>query len=477
MEHMNILFISTDEMSFDALSSQGNPYVFTPNMDELIRNGCSFERSYCTDPVCAPARGSWFTGLYSSETGLSFNDGALHEDILDLGEHLSQNGYYPAHSGKWHVLGREIERGFHVLYDGKRKILASSAELYDNMITMEAVNFLRSYDGSKPFYLQAHYINPHDVCELLHSYEDSGKKIEDLVRLGVIPEEELPPLPPNFDYDKRETVLQIVCRRKEGALIHEKIRKATEQWTDQEWRCYLWQYYRYVEKVDKEIGCLLNALKASPFCENTAIIFTVDHGEGCAKHRMFQKFTLYEESIKVPFCISSYGSTIPIQKQKVDTEHYVSGVDIFKTVCDMAKIESPAHIQGFSAFPYALGMNVQGRTFAYVESNLFGRAIIKDRYKLITEYKPNLADGNDLINGQTHELGRVQLFDLDSDPYETENIAEENQKVVDLYLGYLQEMERNLHQRKIPNQKGQEVLKQWSVAIDAYWKALEGKDA
>lgn len=472
MNRMNILFVSTDEMSFDALSCHGNPYVSTPNMDELLGNGCSFENSYCTDPVCAPARGSWMTGLYSSETGLSFNDGSLHEDIPDLGEILSKGGYYAAHSGKWHVLGREIDRGFHVLYDGKRKILASSAEIYDNMITVEAVNFLNRYDGDRPFFLQAHYVNPHDVCELLHSYEDSGKKIADLVTLGVIPEEELPPLPPNFDYDKRETVLQIVCRRKEGALIHEKIRRAVEQWTEQEWRCYLWQYYRYVEKTDKELGCLLNALKASRFRENTVVIFTVDHGEGCAKHRMFQKFTLYEESIKVPFCIATYGNDIPIKKGWVDRKHYVSGVDIVKTVCDIAGIEAPEHAQGFSAFPYATGQEGKGREFAYVESNLFGRAIIKALYKLITEYKPNQEADNDRINGKSHELGRCQLFDLEQDPYETKNIAGEHEKIVKEYLGYLEEMEQELHQREIPNEKGQKVLKEWSKAIDEYWNHL-----
>ncbi len=444
MDHWNILFVSADELSFDALSSHGNPYVFTPNLDALIENGCSFEHSYCTD-------------------------------IMDLGEYLSQNGYYPAHAGKWHVPGREISRGFRVLYDGERKILASSAEIYDNVTTMEAVNFLRNYHGEQPFFLQAHYVNPHDVCELLHSYEDPCKNIADLVQLGVVLEKDLPPLPPNFDYDRKETVLQIVCRRKEGALIHDQIRRATEQWSEREWRCYLWQYYRYVEKVDKEIGCLLNALKVSRFCGNTVIIFTSDHGEGCAKHKMFQKFTLYEESIKVPFCISAYGDAVPLQKQRVDTEHYVSGVDIFRTVCDIAGIEAPEHVQGFSAFPYALGKAAPGRDFVYVESNLFGRAVIKGEYKLVMEYKPGQGDEKGLISGQSYEVGRCQLFDLVHDPYETKNIAGEKPEIVETYLEYIRDMEKNLHQREIPNQKGRKVLKQWSEKIAEYWNLLEEK--
>ena len=86
----NILFINTDQHSWDALSAHGNPYLDTPNIDALHRNGTSFRLSYCTDPVCAAARSSWATGLYTSETGVPFNGGHLHPEIPDLGQVLSE---------------------------------------------------------------------------------------------------------------------------------------------------------------------------------------------------------------------------------------------------------------------------------------------------------------------------------------------------------------------------------------------------
>jgi len=65
----NILFINTDQQSWNAISAYNNPYVHTPNIDRLHRNGVSFMKAYCSDPVCAPARSSWMTGRYASETG------------------------------------------------------------------------------------------------------------------------------------------------------------------------------------------------------------------------------------------------------------------------------------------------------------------------------------------------------------------------------------------------------------------------
>ncbi|MCH2666666.1 MAG: sulfatase-like hydrolase/transferase, partial [Deinococcales bacterium] len=91
-ESPNVLFISTDQQTWDAVSAYGNPHVNTPNIDRLVEHGVSFMRSYCTDPVCAAARASWMTGLYTSENGVPFNGGLMHDDIPDLGQILEQDG-------------------------------------------------------------------------------------------------------------------------------------------------------------------------------------------------------------------------------------------------------------------------------------------------------------------------------------------------------------------------------------------------
>ena len=160
----NILFISTDQQTWDAISAYGNRWLSTPHMDRLVAAGTSFMRAYCTDPVCAPARTSWATGRYTSEAGVPFNGGHLHDDLPDLGQLLRAGGYGAFHAGKWHVEGRDVTQSFDNLYYGARRIGASTGEFYDPAITHAALQFLTTYDGAKPFYLQLAFVNPHDVC-------------------------------------------------------------------------------------------------------------------------------------------------------------------------------------------------------------------------------------------------------------------------------------------------------------------------
>lgn len=465
----NIIFITSDELAYDALSTNGNPYVNTPNIDELMAQGTVFERTYCTNPACSPSRASWLTGLYGSETGIPFNDGERYDDIPDLGEHLTEAGYYTAHSGKWDIPGREAHRGFHVLYEGGRKIPAGGGELYDSCSTLEAIRFLNEYRGTKPFFLGVHYINPHDICEHLHSFEDQRKKILSLTEMGMIPESELPPLPDNFYSDSSETVLQYVCRRAPDALIHDAIRRVTQNWDEIQWRCYLYHYYRFVEKMDLEIGRLLQAIRASRFGQNTIIIFTADHGESCGKHQMFQKFTLYEESVHVPLCIASYHPSVPLRQGFRDREHLVSGIDIFPTVCKIASAELPDHVHGRSFLEPALGDTVLWRKFLYIEANCFGRAILDGRHKLITEYLPSaIRHDTTVVNHRVCRFGRNQLYDLGVDPFETVNIAEQNPDIVKEFQNYILETEGTLYQREIKNTYGKNVFYKWLSRIYEY---------
>ena len=150
----NIVFINTDQHTWDAVSAYGNPYLHTPNIDRLHHNGISFMRSYCSDPVCAPARSSWATGLYASEAGVPFNGGHLHDHIHDLGQVLNANGYNSFHCGKWHVDGRNVRESFNTLYFGRRANGAGGGEYHDSVSTHAVMDFLTTYEKEEPFYLQ-----------------------------------------------------------------------------------------------------------------------------------------------------------------------------------------------------------------------------------------------------------------------------------------------------------------------------------
>ena len=260
--------------------------------------------------------------LYTSETGVPFNGGHLHEEVQDIGQILNANGYNAFHCGKWHVPGRNVRESFQTLYYGKRDIGAGGGEYYDSASTHAVIDFLTTYDGSAPFYLQIGYVNPHDVCEYLHNHEE--KSIPNPLQQGIIAEDDLPPLPENFHYDENETVLQQVCRRTDDALIHSAILNGVRDWDEFHWRYLIWNYYRFIEKVDAEIGIVLNVLQQTPFCEDTVIVFSADHGEACGSHQMFQKFTLYEESIRVPFIVACLGDGVCRCRKIVSIENILS---------------------------------------------------------------------------------------------------------------------------------------------------------
>jgi arylsulfatase A-like enzyme len=463
----NILFINTDQHSWDAISAYGNPWLSTPAIDCLHDNGTSFVRSYCSDPVCAPARASWMTGLYTSECGVPFNGGHLHEDIPDLGQLLTASGYNAYHCNKWHVGGRAIDAGFKVLWGGKRRVPAGGAGFYDPVATHAAIDFLATYDQAQPFYLQIGFVNPHDICEYGHNLV--GKTVPGATEQGFVPEAELPPLPENFDYDKSETVQQIVIRRGKDALIHGDIYHAMQEWGELDWRLFLWNYYRFIEKVDREIGLVLRALENSPHRDNTLILFSTDHGESGGCHQMFQKFTLYEESIHVPFIVSSLGDSFGIEKGRFDRDHFVSGVDLLPTVCDYAKAEIPEAISGRSLRPLVEQRDTPWRDYAYVESNYWGRAIITDRFKYVTEYRPK--DKEDFVppGPDNARLGREQLFETTLDPGERTNLASVQEYAEDLNAlrAKLHDIERTLHRRRMHPQCENGITR-WARHIKAY---------
>jgi arylsulfatase A-like enzyme len=479
-ERPNILLITTDQQSWNARSVAGNAHIATPAMDQLAQLGLTFGRAYSTDPVCAPQRTTWMTGRYSSETGTPFNGGRVHPDLPDLGQLLDASGYRALHAGKWHVDGREVADSFEVLFEGERRVAAGGADIHDGAIAKAVAHFLIS-DGQdtgddRPFFLQTHFINPHDICEYLHRFETCHRP--NLVEQGLVTEADLPPLPANFDAQPDETVVQLVSRRIDGCLIHDGIRRALERWNELDWRSYIWHYYRYVEEVDRHIALVLDALRASPYADDTLVLFTSDHGESAGSHRMFQKFTLYEESVRVPLIAMSLGTGVP-RAGEVDDDHVASGIDIFPTICDYAGIPVPSGTHGRSLrplidAPYNPGADdarAVAENWAYIESNYLGRGIVDHRIKYITEYVPNPQDTHLPPNAARNARGREQLFDLRDDPGETRDLAgrADHAPVLEQMRARLLNIEKRLDQRPLTGAEPRVTAQTWSERVHTYW--------
>lgn len=379
----NFLFITTDQQGLDTISANGCRDIHTPNMDRLARSGVSFSESHTTNPLCSPARSSMFTGRMPSETGVVVNNRPIRSDIPNMGQWLSQEGYETVYIGKWHVPASYTSEipGFEVIPAG----IGGQGNIGDAAVSRACQGYLRNRTSSKPFFLVASFLQPHDICQYVSMHRNAPDEIP---YPGIL--DQLPELPPNFSYDPREP---------------QKLRNFNRpSWSEQQWRYYIWSYYRHVEMVDAEIGRVLQALDDSGEAENTVIIFTSDHGEGRGRHQMVLKNYLYEEAEKVPLMVSWPGR-IPEGKQ--DMAHLVSGLDIAPTMCDYAGVKPPQGVLGRSLKPILEGKTVEWHEFVAAEVQKIGRMIRTPNYKYVA------------YSGDPVE----QLFDMKADPGETKNLA------------------------------------------------------
>ncbi len=399
----NILFIMTDQQTAKAMGNRDNNWVQTPNMDRLANNGTSFTRAYCPQPLCGPSRSSMLTGKYPHQVNATVNrpekNGFWDDDIKIMGTYLKEAGYNTAYVGKWHLpipVADKERHGFNYIANTTRR------DWQDASIPADCGLFLKNTSKEKPFFLVASFINPHDICEWAR-----GQKL----RMDNINEapmaEKCPPVPTNFEIASDEPSILREVMRKSWAQY------PTMDWEDSKWQQYMWAYYQLVGRVDFYIGRVLESLERSGFLDNTIIIFTSDHGDGNASHKLNQKQVLYEEATNVPFIISH----LTKGERKVNTNTLINiGLDLLPTMCDYAEANIPNQLDGLSIRPLVDGEKDIDREYIYLQTEfaedansygVYGRAILKDNYKYVV-----YSEGKN----------REQLYDLQKDPGEMTNL-------------------------------------------------------
>ncbi len=408
------------------MSCAGNKWVKTPAMDYIAENGVRFTRAYCTNPVSSPSRFSMMTGRFCGEfyddkgQQVRENDAAyklstLSDAVLQttLPAYLKKAGYELYYGGKSHLPPplNPQKQGFTQLKGGDREELAT-----------EAANFLRQKPKG-PFYMTLSFINPHDICFMaIRDYTNTeeekamvGRSKKEISALesalkwpeGVSEEDfysqYCPPLPPNFEPQKDEP--QAVKKLLEIRNFRKTARK---NYTDKQWRMHRWAYARLTEQVDRQLQTILNALKETGQLEHTLIVFSSDHGDMDAAHRMEHKTALYEESAGVPFMVMWKGH---IQGNRVDSNHLISnGLDLLPTVCDYAGIKAVADPRGKSIRPLLEGKKTKWRKTLGVETEI-GRMVVNENKLKYIKY--------DAVGIEE------QLIDLKTDPYEMTHVTKD----------------------------------------------------
>jgi choline-sulfatase len=392
----NVVVIMADQWAAHAMSCAGSSTVHTPNLDRLAASGTRFERAYTTFPLCVPARSSLITGHFPHELGIKGNTAApatrpgTRPD--SLGHWFSAAGYDCAYAGKWHApaASAEAQDGFEVVHP-----------FGDKGLTRSVVSWLESRtDTDVPFLLFVSFDNPHTICEYARGQHLPYGDVQAPATVR-----DAPPLPLNFANAPFSP----------QALAFEKVQAeaayGTAEYTADDWRLYRHAYAQLIERTDKEIGVVTEALDRFGLAANSVIAFTSDHGDGDAAHGWNQKTSLQEESIRVPLLLSGPG----IRNAHVSNQMVSVGLDLHPTLCGAAGIPAPTGAKGINCLTEkrmpAEGVAVETAFGTSQRPTTTGRSIVTSQYKY-TIY--------------SWGKYREQLVDLIADPGELRNLAEES---------------------------------------------------
>ncbi|MCP1170631.1 sulfatase-like hydrolase/transferase [Limimaricola litoreus] len=409
----DILVIVSDDQGTWAMAHAGTFELDTPNLDRLAEMGKRFDALYCVSPVCSPARASILTGRIPSAHGVhdwlaagnSTLERAYHRLLIDYldgfetyPEILAHAGYRCGLSGKWH-LGKteEPHRGFDFwqafptgggsyrdpkIVDGRR--MTDREGYLTEIITDNALEFLRAQDGARPWYLSVHYTAPHSPWALdEHEPEDVA---------AFWPECDFPSLPRD--------------------PMHPDIYDpAAYPETPERRREILSGYAAAIRGMDRQIGRLLDHLEAEGRLEDTFILFTSDNGMNMGHHGIYGKgngtdpINLFETSVRVPGIAAWPGRIAPGRLTGIYS-HY----DILPTLLGLANLPDrvPEGLPGRDLSEVLLAEAPEEDGFAVVFDE-YGphRMIRQGRWKYIHRADPEACE----------------LYDLETDPGETRNLA------------------------------------------------------
>lgn len=393
----NILLLMTDQQRFDTIASLGGAFgARTPAMDNLVRNGVTFDRAFCTTPICSASRGAIMTGLMPTRNGVYANLGnpcsPLGPAQITIGHRMQAAGYETVYHGKWHLGGTPASYGFEtVVHDG-----------YDDTVALEACRFWRNRDwleNRRPFFQVVSFLNPHDV----YFFDPEAP----------LPENEPPLAPPSIVPTLGDTL--------ESKPFPQQFHKAN--WSADTWqRCWRW-YAQCVEKVDRLIGQIVNELICSGYGPNTWIIFTADHANSAGEHGLpFKGPWMYDGVMRVPlvvvppqlrFCGKGRGAAQPYEPFKPRrSSRLTSLIDLVPTFMDLAQIAPDPSLPGKSLMPAVRGEDEVGHEAIYGEWYQSGKFVSPIRMIRTTTHK------------YTRYLGYgEELYDLERDPLEMTNLA------------------------------------------------------
>lgn len=417
----NLVFILIDDQAWNAMGHCGRfPFLSTPNMDRLAREGARFENVFVTTSLCSPSRACFLSGCHAHRHGVRTNARRDPErGIQTFPQALQEAGYDTAFVGKWHMAPTANPRpGFNYWLSFRGQGKYTNPALNENgrdfvqegymtdLLCDYAVNWLKQA-REKPF------------CLLLWHKAVHGPFTPAPRHADAFPDAALPK-PPNFD-DTFEGKPKWFRRMKAyGArtaqVVESRDKETPESFPPVEWngrQKHHLDYLRALLAVDEGIGAVLDTLEEMSELDNTVVVFSSDNGFFLGEHRCGDKRLAYEESIRIPLLVRYPG----VVKPGTRLGQMALSIDVAPTLLDLADVRAPRSMQGRSLVPLLKGKKASWRDsflYAYYREDwvpglptMF--AVRTERWKYI--HCPDVPGDID------------ELYDLENDPHELRNLA------------------------------------------------------
>jgi arylsulfatase len=346
-----------DQQKATSLPHYGNTIVRAPTLERLAGRGLTAENFYIQNPLCAPSRACFHTGRYPQALRMFANAHHLPSDETLLAEVLKDAGYRTGAVGHVHSRGG-LTRGYDFVDDmdegrlrerwrGRLEIVTAAPRItqhmtsrlpyspqedVDGLMTASALSFLdaAAADPAQPFFLHVAWIAPHPPYFVTSPYAEM--------------------------YDPDSLALPTVESADQNAnkppsYLQTAIDSGTYHAPDDELRTALAYYYGMCTYLDDLTAQLVDRLERHRLLDNTIVVYTSDHGDFAAEHRMFGKSTsLYDSLIRVPFILSGPDHLIP---QGERLEGFVESVDLFPTLLELTGTKPPTRttVHGHSLRP------------------------------------------------------------------------------------------------------------------------------
>lgn len=410
VERPNVLVVLTDDQRWDAMGCAGNNIIQTPNMDRLAAEGTIFAKAFSTTAICCASRASIFTGMYAASHGIEDFRVPLPEELLERSypQLLRSAGYRTGFVGKW-GLGGELPRETFDSFEGFSgqgkyfQEVEGREEHLTKLLGDQSINFIEGSSSQKPWCLTVSFKAPHvqDGDPRQYLYDPA---LENFYK-DVIFDQPATADPAHFEG------LPEFIRNSEGRKRWD-IRFPDEATYQRSMR----GYYRLVTGIDRALGRILEALEREGYASNTVVLFTSDHGVYLGAHGLAGKWLMHEESIRVPMLIRD--PRIKADDRASVREAMALNIDVAPTVLSLAGVTAPATVQGQSLAPLLRAGHVPWRREWYYEHH-FGT----DRPAPIPANEGIRNSGWKYIRYVGREPLFEELYDLENDPVEAHNLA------------------------------------------------------